>query len=226
MGPRLTWRSAQRETDASQPPDPAMPPAVERSELLPIVERLGMLRYAPKAGAVSTPARSAEAVYVVRDGRVRPRRILAPSFVAAVLMPAWPVVTPAVAGSPPAAAGKADPTILGTIAFRHSERVQPRRPGHRGRRRAERRAALLHGQHGRRRLANDGRRHDLDEHLRRLLRGRVHRRPRRRRIRSRTSSTPAPAPPVRAATFRPASACTSRATPARPGSTSACARPA
>ena len=64
------------------------------------------------------------------------------------------------------------------------DRLQPRRPRHGRRRRAVEPAALLHGQHGRRRVADDGCRRDVDEHLRRLLRGRIDRRDRGRRLQS------------------------------------------
>ena len=61
------------------------------------------------------------------------------------------------------------------------------------------------------------------QHLRRLLRGRIDRRDRRRRVQSERHLRRHRARRARAATSRPASACTSRPTPARPGSTSACA---
>ena len=113
------------------------------------------------------------------------RRILAPVvLVAAVLTPAWPVQSGRIAGARHHARGKSRPDDPRHDRVPAPECVQPRRPRHRGGRRAGQPAALLHGQHRRRRLANDGRRRDLDQHLGRLLRGRVHRRPRRRRIRS------------------------------------------
>ena len=106
-----------------------------------------------------------------------------------------------------------------------ADRLQPRRPRDgRGRRGVDTRLYYMGSAGGVFKTTDAG--VDVDAGHRRPDQRRIDWRDRGRRVGSRTSSTSARARPIRAATSRTATACTSPRTPARPGSTSASRRPA